>query len=517
MAFQKIGIGALDKELNTLFRRVFASRVLPTEFVQKLGLKHVKGILLYGPPGTGKTLMARKIGEMLNAKKPKMINGPQILDKHAGESEANVRRLFAEAEEDDRMFGLNSGLHVIIIDEIDAICKTRGSVAGDSGIHDAVTSQLLAKIDGFESVSNILVIGMTCRKEVIDEALLRPGRLEVQIEIGLPDEKGLLHILNIHTSLMKKHNRMAEDVNLEELAAITKNFTGAEIEGLVRAAQSVAINRLLKESMRMKIGPEATGRISITRADFLHALKYDIKPAFGISSEPIERLISQGIINWGQPVADILEDGRLFIQQARGGVSRGLVSVLLEGAPNSGKTALAAKLALNSDFPFVKLCTPEDMVGYSETAKCQLIKNMFDDAYKSQLSCIIVDSIERLIDYSAIGPRYSNLVLQALLVLLKKEPPPGRKLLILCTSSRKQVLEEMDMLSIFTAILRVPYLSSPEDLVSVLLETNTFNMKEIAEIQKKTKNCRFRFQASGGIGVYKFLNKLREENCLQEI
>ncbi|GBM26023.1 Vesicle-fusing ATPase 1 [Araneus ventricosus] len=528
--FQKMGIGGLDKEFNAIFRRAFASRVFPPEFVQQLGLKHVRGILLFGPPGTGKTLMARQIGNMLNAREPKIVNGPQILDKYVGESEANIRRLFADAEEEEKRLGPNSGLHIIIFDEIDAICKARGSMAGSSGVHDTVVNQLLAKIDGVESLNNILVIGMTNRKDMIDEALMRPGRLEVQMEIGLPDEKGRLQILNIHTARMKQHDKMANDVDLEELAAKTKNFSGAEIEGLVRAAQSTAMNRLIKASSKVEIDPEATEKIRVCRADFMHALEYDIKPAFGTSAEQIERLISQGIIRWGDPVAEILEDGQLFIQQARAEGSRGLVSVLLEGAPNSGKTALAAKLALSSNFPFVKLCTPEDMVGYSETAKCQLIKKMFDDAYKSHLSCIIVDSVERLLDYGAIGPRYSNLVLQALLVLLKKEPPPGRKLLVLCTSSRKQVLEEMEMLSTFTSILRVPYLNSPEHLVNVLVETSTFRQEEIIKIQGKTENCRFRVgiktllayidlakQASDEHRVSKFLTKLEDENCLQGV
>lgn len=113
--------------------------------------------------------MARQIGNMLNSREPKIVNGPQILDKYVGESEANIRRLFADAEEEEKRLGPNSGLHIIIFDEIDAICKQRGSVAGNSGVHDTVVNQLLAKIDGVEQLNNILVIGMTNRKDMIDD------------------------------------------------------------------------------------------------------------------------------------------------------------------------------------------------------------------------------------------------------------------------------------------------------------------------------------------------------------
>ncbi|XP_060528083.1 vesicle-fusing ATPase 1-like [Cylas formicarius] len=527
--FQKMGIGGLSNEFNAIFRRAFASRVFPPEIVEQLGCKHVKGILLYGPPGTGKTLMARQIGKMLNAREPKIVNGPQILDKYVGESEANVRRLFAEAEEEEKRAGPNSGLHIIIFDEIDAICKQRGSVAGNTGVHDTVVNQLLSKIDGVEQLNNILVIGMTNRRDMIDEALMRPGRLEVQVEISLPDEEGRVQILDIHTARMRHFKKISPDVDAKELAALTKNFSGAELEGLVRAAQSTAMNRLIKASNKVEVDPEAMEKLLVTRADFMHALEHDIKPAFGTAEEIINQYLARGVINWGPPVTAILEDGMLFTQQARSTDTSGLVSILIEGAPNSGKTALAAQLAKNSDFPFVKVCSPEEMVGFTETAKCLSIRKVFDDAYRSTLSCILVDNIERLLDYGPIGPRYSNLTLQALLVLLKKEPPPGKKLLVLCTSSRREVLEEMEMLSAFTAVLHVPNLSKPEHVLNVIETSEIFSNQELKQITHHLHGKRIFIgikkllalldmsrQTEERLRVIKFITKLEEDGALED-
>ena len=248
-SFERYGVGGLDAEFLTIFRRVFASRMVPPEMVKRLGMRHVKGMLLYGPPGTGKTLVARQLGKLLNAHPPKIVNGPEILQRFVGQSEENMRELFAPAEKEWKGKAEKSKLHVIIFDEIDAIMKARGSGgATASVVHDNVVNQLLTKLDGMQSLDNVLVVGITNRRDLLDPAVLRPGRLELQVEVGLPDRKGRTQIFNIHTARMRAEGLLATDVDIDTLAEVTGNYSGAEIKGLVGAAQSHALARYLKDA-----------------------------------------------------------------------------------------------------------------------------------------------------------------------------------------------------------------------------------------------------------------------------
>ncbi|VDO96942.1 unnamed protein product [Heligmosomoides polygyrus] len=502
--FQKMGIGGLDKEFSGIFRRAFASRVFPPEFIEQLGMKHVRGILLFGPPGTGKTLMARQIGKMLNAREPKIVNGPQILDKYVGESESNVRKLFADAEEEWRRCGANSGLHIIIFDEIDAICKQRGSMAGSSSVHDTVVNQLLSKMDGVEQLNNILVIGMTNRKDMIDEALLRPGRMEVQMEVSLPDEFGRLQILKIHTSRMREYKKLDPEVNLEELAKRTKNFSGAEIEGLVRAAQSSAMNRLVKAGGKVQLDPDAIEKLMVNAADFDYALENDIKPAFGRSDESLEKFLRRGMVVWGREVTRILEEGARLVEETVNPDAGGFVTAVLAGAPRSGKSFLAAEIARTSDFPLIKVVSPGDMVGFSESAKCQALRKAFGDAFRSKLSVLLIDNIERLLDYSPVGPRFSNLVLQALLVLLNEPPPQNHRLLVLATSSNRSFLRELELMNAFGHVIDVPVLSTAEHIMHVLVESDVFTPRELEKLTSDLQSLLLKQQCYG-IGIKRLL------------
>eukprot|EP00051_Salpingoeca_urceolata_P005275 m.71709 g.71709 ORF g.71709 m.71709 type:complete len:755 (+) comp14202_c0_seq2:3339-5603(+) len=485
--FEDMGIGGLDSEFGTMFRRAFASRVLPPEIIEKLGLKHVRGMLLFGPPGTGKTLMARQIGKMLEANEPKIVNGPEILNKYVGESEANIRKLFAEAEEEQKLKGDNSSLHIIIFDEIDAICKQRGSTSGGTGVQDSVVNQLLSKIDGVDSLNNILLIGMTNRKDLIDEALMRPGRLELQIQIGLPDEHGRHQIFIIHTKKMRDNGLLSKDVDLKDLAARTKNFSGAEIAGLVRSAVSFATNRCIKSSKTAEVDEAALSSLQVDQEDFDHALE-EVVPSFGVSSAQLEECVRNGIVHWGEPVRRILTDGQLLIQQVRNSDRTPRVSALIHGASGSGTTAIASTLAMRSDFPFVKLITPNNFVGVSEVGKCGEINRVFEQAYKSPFSVIVIDDLERLLEYVPIGPRFSNVVLQCLLVLLKKQPSEGKKLLILATSASKHVLESMGLLDVFDVKLKTDTLTSGDQILTVLDDAGVFDEADMEIIRPALSN-----------------------------
>ncbi|KUF87440.1 hypothetical protein AM588_10004132 [Phytophthora nicotianae] len=394
--FSKLGIGGLDKEFNDIFRRAFASRLFPTDVIQKLGIQHA-----------------------LTAKEPKVVNGPEILDKFVGESERKIRELFSDARKDQEELGDESDVHIIIFDEIDAICKQRGSSRDGTGVGDSVVNQLLTQIDGVDSLNNVLVIGMTNRKDMLDEALMRPGRLEVQIEINLPDEKGRAQILKIHTDRAREKGALhpkviadldncldptkfvSDDPDYNNLVQRTKNFSGAEIEGLVRAATAHALSRGTDGRTMHAI---ANFNPEISMEDFALALQ-EVKPKFGAPSDQLALYYKNGLIPYGNSFTDVREALTRVIEQVRSNDKTPLMSVLLHGERGAGKTALATYCAVASEFPLVRMVKASELISRAESGKCSYIYNVFEEAYRSPLSIIILDDIERLMDYVGTNTR----------------------------------------------------------------------------------------------------------------
>lgn len=483
--FATMGVGGLSEQFNKIFRRAFASRLLPPQFAQSIGAEHVRGILLYGPPGTGKTLIARQIGKMLLSREPKIVNGPEVLNKYVGESEANIRSLFKEAEEEQAKAGLNSGLHMIIFDEIDAICKSRGTSASSAGVGDNVVNQLLSKIDGVNSLHNVLLVGMTNRKDLIDEALLRPGRLEVQIEIGLPNREGRLEIFRIHTKKMQETNVLDPSVDLEELASVTKNYTGAEIAGLIKAARSLAVNRIVKADSKVELDREMLSKIKITRDDFKFAMEHDVKPALGASEDLLKEL-ARPMIQWDPIIESLQANLNGIIQQ----ISRQEAEeerpyyVLLVGEPGAGLTTIAANMAKATSFPFIRVYQAKTTAAKTETAKVQYMEKLFDDAARSELSCIVVDGLEVIMDYCHIGPRFSNTSRAVFTTNKDLALPKGHRMLVICTCKYEQFLNDLLLSDVFDDIIKVPSLTSPEQVNSVLV-----HMSEIGDTTFTSEQC----------------------------
>ncbi|KAF9874473.1 vesicular-fusion protein sec18 [Colletotrichum karsti] len=506
--FEDMGIGGLHDEFSTIFRRAFASRVFPPALVQKLGIQHVKGILLYGPPGTGKTLIARQIGKMLNAREPKIINGPEVLNKFVGQSEENIRKMFADAEKEYKEKGDQSGLHIIIFDELDAVCKQRGSGAGGgTGVGDSVVNQLLTKLDGVDQLNNILLIGMTNRKDMIDEALLRPGRLEVQLEISLPNEEGRKEIFMIHTAKMRDNNIMDNNVNIDALAAQTKNYSGAEISGVVKAATSFAFNRHTEVGNSAKMKSDVSA-MKITMGDFENALT-EVKPAYGVSEDELSSALGMGMLQFNENIPAIIRTIKGYIDTVNESDVLTRIPVLLHGPPESGKTALAAHTASMSDFPFVKLVSPQHLTAFrDEFGKKDYLTKVFTDAYKSEKSIVILDNFEQLIEWNPIGPRFSNSLLDRIISLIQTQPPKGRRILVMVTTSERFVLGNLGVLKHFRRQVPVPAISDVRELAQVLGQTGMFRQGDIQQVVNSLRNDTRSDKV--GLGIKTILESIEE-------
>ncbi|USS40671.1 CDC48 family AAA ATPase [Thermococcus aggregans] len=264
-------IGGLEEVKQELREAVEWPLKYPEAFMA-MGITPPKGILLYGPPGTGKTLLAKAVATESEANFIG-IRGPEVLSKWVGESEKNIREIFRKARQ--------AAPTVIFIDEIDAIAPRRGTDV--NRVTDRLINQLLTEMDGIEENSGVVVIAATNRPDILDPALLRPGRFDRLILVPAPDEKARLEIFKVHT----RNVPLAEDVSLEELAKRTEGYTGADIEAVVREAALNAMRRAIAEGI-IKPGMRASEirqEVKVTMKDFEEALK---KVGPSVSKETME-------------------------------------------------------------------------------------------------------------------------------------------------------------------------------------------------------------------------------------
>jgi len=219
-------IGGLDNVKNELKEAVEWPIKYPGVF-KKMGIRPPKGVLLYGPPGCGKTLLAKAAANESEANFI-LVKGPELISKWVGESEKGVREIFKKARQ--------TAPTMIFFDEIDSIAPRRDSSSGGSHVTERVVNQILTEIDGVESLDNVIIIGATNRQDMLDPALLRPGRFDSLILVPPPDGKARLEILKVHTRDMP-----IKDVNLKKIAKMTSGYSGADIEGVCREAGMIAL------------------------------------------------------------------------------------------------------------------------------------------------------------------------------------------------------------------------------------------------------------------------------------
>lgn len=357
---------------------------------------------------------------------------------------------------------------------------------------------------------------MTNRKDMIDEALLRAGRLEVHMEISLPDEKGRVQILNIHTADMRKNHLLDPSVNVEELAHLTKNFSGAEISGLVRAAASFAFSRNTKVGQAVSINNDLS-QFQVTRQDFMNALE-ETHPLFGAAEDELQDRVEGGIMHYSPTVEQILQAGRRDIQAVSQSKAIRSLNTVIYGPPGAGKTALAAQLALDSEAPFIKMITASSMVGYSDLQKVGALDKVFRDSDKSRMSVLVIDGIELLVDWSPLGPRFSNPVLSALKALLQEKPPKERRRLVLATTSERNVLSQLQLLQYFDNQIPVPNVQSPQELGWILRETKAFSSdNEIRNVLQALAESTGQQGGAVNVGIKRILTAIAKAKVSGEV
>jgi transitional endoplasmic reticulum ATPase len=378
-------IGGLKNQIKRL-REIVELPLRHPEVFTRLGIEPHNGILMYGSPGCGKTLIAKALASESEANFY-IINGPEIVNKYYGETEARLRDIFKEARD--------SAPSIIFIDEIDAIAPKREEAFGD--VEKRVVAQLLALMDGMSERGNVIVLGATNRPESIDPALRRPGRFDREIEVGVPNAEGRLEILQIHTRGMPL---APNDIDLRSLAAELHGYTGADIKALCREAAMKALRRYLPEIDLEgdKISRETLETMEIRNKDFREGMKEIIPTAmreFYVEIAKVRWNDVGGLYDAKRTLYDNLITAikeperftKMGIKPPRG--------ALLFGPPGCGKTLIAKSLATESSANIIVVRGPEILskwVGESEKA----IREIFRKAKASSPCVVVFDELDSL-------------------------------------------------------------------------------------------------------------------------
>jgi transitional endoplasmic reticulum ATPase len=396
-------IGGLEREVGRV-REIVELPLKHSRIFERLGILPPKGVLLYGPPGTGKTLLARAVAAESRVHFIH-LNGPEIMRKFYGESEAKLREVFEEAA--------RHAPAILFIDEIDAVAPKRAEVTGE--VEKRVVAQLLSLMDGFVSRGQVIVIGATNIPEVLDPALRRPGRFDREIEIGVPNTQARLQILKIHARAMP----LGSDVRLEEIAEHSHGFVGADLEALCQEVGMIALRRFLSTAPLAvpgaaptlgapfesdAVGSRELAALQVVRDDFLAGLK-EVEPSatreFFIEKSPttfaslggldeVKRVLD-AVVEHSHMRDDIYD--RVGLPPPRG--------ILFVGPSGTGKTALARALSGEKQIPLIAIDGPQlysKWLGESEKA----LREVFKKARRAAPCILFFDTID------AVAPKFGG-------------------------------------------------------------------------------------------------------------
>lgn len=379
-------IGGLGNQVQRIREMIELPLKYP-EIFERLGVQPPKGVFLYGPPGTGKTLIVRAVAHETDAYFIN-ISGPEIMGKFYGESEGRIRKIFEEAQA--------HAPSIIFIDEIDAIAPKREDMGGEKQVEKRVVAQLLSLMDGLESRGKVIVIGATNIPNSIDPALRRPGRFDREISISIPDKKGRLEILHIHTRGVP----LSANVDMEKIAEITHGFVGADLEALAREAAMTSLRKILPEIdfELSEIPYELLMSLEITMENFMSAMK-EVEPSAirevfvevpDVKWEDVGGLdeIKEALketVEWPLKYADLFK--KLDTKPPKG--------IILHGKPGTGKTYLAKALASESGVNFISVKGPQILsryIGESEKG----VRELFRLAKQASPCILFLDEIDSL-------------------------------------------------------------------------------------------------------------------------